>query len=50
MIATAAPASSGIVSLGADVLANSTAMPSTPPQYWYIYYGGTQYKIPLFLA
>jgi hypothetical protein len=50
MFGTAAPASAGIVSLGNDVLANSTAMPSTPPQYWYVYFGGTQYKIPLFTA
>jgi hypothetical protein len=50
MFGTAAPASAGIVSLGNDVLANSTAMPSTPPRYWYVYFGGTQYKIPLFTA
>lgn len=48
MFGTAAPASAGIVSLGNDVLVNSTAMPSTPPRYWYVYFGGTQYKIPLF--
>jgi len=49
MFGTAAPASAGIVSLGNDVLTNTIAMPTTPPAYWWVYYGGTQYKIPLFL-